>query len=217
LPGIWATLLIARLSVSGTVWQPPMRASGLFARAFDLRRRKQWRREWIWKGSRMAEGEYVRPLGEAGYGRNNGRVGILGRLSYSGLLVHEGLLLTRRAHEEFLHTSGVLLDIEAAAWRGEDARRQAAEIRSRHASYHVAGGLNRAICEALIEFNARAVIVLSEGLEKGGLRSIPEVKDAVREAWLSLRGLERQVEAAACGDDLPTWPLLIQRESHPRL
>jgi hypothetical protein len=44
---------------------------------------------------------------------------------------------------------------------------------------------------------------------KGGLRSIPEVKDAVRAAWLSLRCLERHIEAAARGDDLPTWPVLV--------
>jgi len=157
----------------------------------------------------MAESEFVWRLGETGYGRINGRVGILDLLACAGLLVHEGLVLTRRAHEEFLRTSGVLLDIEAAARRGEDARRQAAMMRSRHAVYLVEGGLNRAICEALIGLNAREVVVVSEDLEKGGLRSIPEVKGAVRDAWLSLRGLERQVEAAARGEDLPTWPLLV--------
>jgi hypothetical protein len=164
----------------------------------------------------MAENEFVRRLGEAGYGRNNGRAGILDLLACTGLLVHEGLVLTRRAHEEFLRTSGVLLDIETATRRGEDTRRQAEEIRSKHPSYPVEGGLNRAICEALIELNARAVIVLSAEFAKGGLRSIPEVKDAVRDAWLSIRGLRRQVEAAARGDELPTWPVLIQREIHPR-
>jgi hypothetical protein len=164
----------------------------------------------------MAEDEFVRRLGEAGHWQDNGHVGILDLLACAGLLVHEGLVLTRRAHEEFLRTSGALLDIEAAARREEDARQQAEGIQSRHASYPVEGGLNRALCEALIGMNARAVVVLSEDLEKGGLRSIPEVKDAVRDAWLSLRGLERQVEAAARGDDLPTWPVLIQREFHPR-
>ena len=160
----------------------------------------------------MAEDEFVRRLGEVGHWQDNGRVGILDLLADAGLLVHEGLVLTRRAHEEFLRTSGVLLDIEAAR-RGEDARRQAAEIRSRHASYPVEGALNRAICEALIGLNARVVVVLSEDLEKGSLRSIPEVKDAVRDAWLSLRGLEMQVEAAARGEDLPTWPLLIYSQA----
>jgi hypothetical protein len=161
----------------------------------------------------MAEGEFVRRLGEVGHWQDNGRVGIVNLLADAGLHVHEGLVLTRRAHEEFLRTSGVLRDIRTAARRGEDARRQAAEIRSRHASYPVEGALNRAICEALIGLNARVVVVLSEDLEKGSLRSIPEVKDAVRDAWLSLRGLERQVEAAARGEDLPTWPLLVYSQA----
>jgi hypothetical protein len=142
-------------------------------------------------------------------------VEILELLGSAGLLVPEGLLLTRRAHEEFLRTSGAMLGIEAATQRGEDARWQAAKIRLRHASYRVEGGLNQAICETLIGLNARVVVVLSEDLEKGGLRSIPEVKDAVRDAWLSLHGLERQAEAAARGEDLPTWPLLVQRECSP--
>src|SRR5215208_886982 len=157
----------------------------------------------------MREGEFVRRLGDAGYGRINGRAGIWDLLADADLLVHEGLVLTRRAHEEFLRTSGVLLDIEAAARRGEDARRQAAEIRSRHTLYPVEGGLNRAICEALIRLNARTVTVLSADFVKGGLSSIPEAKDAVREAWLSLRGLESQVDAVAQGEDPPTWPLLV--------
>src|SRR5215208_3628203 len=157
----------------------------------------------------MAEGEFVRRLGEEEYWPDNGRVRVLDLLADAGLLVHEGLVLTRRAHEEFLRTSGVLRDIRTAARRGEDARWQGAEIRSRYASYPVEGALNRAICEALIGLNARVVVVLSEDLEKGSLRSIPEVKDAVRDAWLSLRGLERQVDAAAQGEVPPTWPLLI--------
>ena len=134
-------------------------------------------------------------------------------LADTGLFVHEGLVLTRRAHKEFLRTSGVLRDVRTAARRGEVARRQAAEIRSRHATHPVKGGLNRAICEALIGLNARVVVVLSEDLEKGSLRSIPEVKDAVRDAWLSLRGLERQLEAVARGEDLPTWPLLVYSQA----
>jgi len=160
----------------------------------------------------MAEGEFVRRLGEEEYWPDNGRVRVLDLLADAGLLVHEGLVLTRRAHEEFLRTSGVLRDIETAAWR-EDARRQAAEIRSRHTSYPIEGGLNQVICEVLIGLNARTVIVFYADFVKGGLRSIPEVKDAVRDAWLSLRGLERQVEAAARGEDLPTWPLLVYSQA----
>jgi phosphoenolpyruvate synthase/pyruvate phosphate dikinase len=161
----------------------------------------------------MAEGGFVRRLGEEEYWQDNGRVGVLDLLADAGLLAHDGLVLTRRAHEEFLRTSGALRDIRAAAWRGEDARRLAAEIRSRHASYPIEEGLNRAICEALIRLNAKVVVVLSEDLKKGSLRSIPEVKDAVRDAWLSLRGLERQVEATARGEDLPTWLLLVYSQA----
>jgi hypothetical protein len=130
-------------------------------------------------------------------------------LACAGFLVHGWLVLTRLAHEEFLRMSGALRDIRAVTQRGEEARQRAEEIRSRCASYAVEGGLNRAICEALIELNARAVIVLSADFARGGLRSIPEVKDAVRDAWLSLRGFERQVDAAAQGEVPPTWPLLV--------
>jgi hypothetical protein len=157
----------------------------------------------------MAEGEFVRRLGEAGYSPNNARGELLDLLACAGFLVHEGLVLTQRAHEEFLRMSGALRDIRAVTQRGEDARQRVEEIRSRCASYAVEGGLNRAICEALIELNARAVIVLSAEFARGGLRSIPAVKDAVRDAWLTLRGLERQVDAAVQGEDPPTWPLLI--------
>src|SRR5829696_8949887 len=157
----------------------------------------------------MAEGEFVRRLGAPGYVRNNACGELLDLLACAGLLVHEGLVLTRRAHAEFSRTSGALRDILAVTKRGEDARQRAEVIRSRHVSYPVEGVLNRAICEALIELNARAVIVLSAYFSKGDLRSIPEVKDAVRDAWLSLRGLERQVDAAAQGEVPPTWPLLI--------
>ena len=157
----------------------------------------------------MGEGEFVRRLGDAGYDRINGRVGIWDLLACAGFLVHEGLVLTQRAHEEFLRTSGALRDIRAVTKRGEDGRQRAEVIRSRRVSYPVEGRLNRAICKALVELNARAVIVLSADFARGGLRSIPEVKDAVRDAWLIQRGLERQVDAAAQGEVPPTWPLLV--------
>jgi hypothetical protein len=38
----------------------------------------------------------------------------------------------------------------------------------------------------------------------------------VRKAWLSPPGLERQIAAIARGGDLPTWPVLVQREPHPQ-
>ena len=155
--------------------------------------------------------EFTQRLGEAGYGQESGRVGVLNLLARAGLPVPEGTVLTHRAHAEFLRTSGILRNIQAAAW---GAVRPVAEMRSKHASCPVEGELNQAICAALIELNAKTAVVLSGDLEKGGLSSIPEVRDAVREAWLSPPGLERQIAAAARGGDLPTWPVLVQREPH---
>jgi hypothetical protein len=80
----------------------------------------------------------------------------------------------------------------------------------------VEGELNQAICEVLIGLSAKTAVVLSGDLEEGGLSSIPEVRDAIRDAWLSPRGLKRQIAAVVRGEDLPTWPVLIQRELHPQ-
>jgi hypothetical protein len=140
-------------------------------------------------------------------------VGVLNLLARAGLPLPEGTVLTHRAHEEFFRTGGILGDIQAAAW---GAGRPVAEIRRKHASRPVEGELNREICEALIELNAKTVVVISGDLEKGNLSSIPEVRDAVRDAWLSPPGMERQIAAVARGGDLPTWPVLVQRELHPR-
>jgi len=140
-------------------------------------------------------------------------VGVLNLLASAGLPLPEGTVFTRRAHEEFLKTSGILRDIRAAAgctaWR-------VAEMRSKYASCPVKGELNQVICEVLIELNTKTAVVLSGDLETGGLSSIPEVRDAVREAWLSPPGLQRQIAAVARGGDLPTWPVLVQREPHPQ-
>jgi hypothetical protein len=161
----------------------------------------------------VSKSEFTRRLGEAGYERESGRVGVLNLLARAGLPVPEGTVLTNRAHEEFLRTSGILRDIQAAAW---GAGRPVAEIRSKHASCPLGGELNQVICEVLIELNAKTAVVLSGDVEKGSLSSIPEVRDAVREAWLSPPGLERQIAAVARGGDLPTWPVLVQREPHPQ-
>jgi hypothetical protein len=140
-------------------------------------------------------------------------VGVLNLLARAGLPVPEGAVLTHRAHEEFLRASGILRDIRAAA--GSTARR-VAEMRSRYASCPVKGELNQVICEVLIELNAKTAVVLSGDLERVTLSSIPEVRDAVREAWLSPPGLQRQIAAVARGEELPTWPVLVQREPHPQ-
>lgn len=161
----------------------------------------------------VAKSEFTRCLGEAGYGRESGRVGVLNLLARAGLPLPEGTVLTHRAHEEFLRVSGILREIEAAAW---EAVRQVAEIRRKYASSPVEGELNQAICEVLIGLSAKTAVVLSGDLEEGGLSSIPEVRDAVREAWLSPPGLQRQIAAVARGGDLPTWPVLVQREPHPQ-
>jgi hypothetical protein len=161
----------------------------------------------------VSKSEFTRRLGEAGYGRESGRVGVLNLLARAGLPVPQGVALTHRAHEEFLRVSGILREIEAAAW---GAGRPVAEIQRKYASSPVGGELNQAICEVLIELNAKTAVVRSGDLEKGGLSSIPEVRDAVREAWLSPHGLERQIASIARGGDLPTWPVLVQREPHPQ-
>jgi hypothetical protein len=161
----------------------------------------------------VSKSEFTQRLGEAGYGQESGRVGVLNLLACAGLPVPEGTVLTHRAHEEFLRVTGCLRVIQAAAW---EAGSPAAEIWRKHASSPVEGGLNQAICEALIELNAKTAVVLSGDLERSGLSSIPEVRDAVRVAWLSPPGLERQIAAIARGGDLPTWPVLVQREPHPQ-
>jgi hypothetical protein len=161
----------------------------------------------------VSKSEFMRRLGEAGYGRESGRVGVLNLLARAGLPVPEGTVLTHRVHEVFLRVSGILRDIQAAAWK---AGRRVAEIRRKHASSPVEGELNQAICEVLIGLNAKSAVVLSGDFENGSLSSIPEVRDAVRKAWLSPPGLERQIAAIARGGDLPTWPVLVQREPHPQ-
>jgi hypothetical protein len=161
----------------------------------------------------VSKSEFTRRLGEAGYGRESGRVGVLNLLARARLPVLEGTVLTHQAHKEFLRTSGILRDIQAAAWGAGCA---VEEMRSKYGSCQVEGELNQAICEVLIELNAKTAVVISGDDEEGGLSSIPEVRDAVREAWLSPPGLERQIAALSRGGDLPTWPVLIQREPHPQ-
>jgi len=55
--------------------------------------------------------------------------------------------------------------------------------------------------ELLIGLNAKTAVVLSGDLEKGGVSSIPEVRDAVRDARREPRDLERQIAAVARDED----------------
>jgi hypothetical protein len=158
---------------------------------------------------------FVRRLGEAGYGRESGIVGELDLLARTGLPVPEGVVLTRESHREFVETTGLLRDMRGSAGRLEDTHSCALEAQLKYGSTSIEEELNRALCQALINLGASEVVVLSEDLTKSGLKSIPEVQVAVRDAWLSLEGLARQIEAAARGESLPTWPILIQRELYP--
>lgn len=164
---------------------------------------------------RASKSRFVRRLGEAGYGLEIGLVGELNLLARTGLPVPEGIVLTREFHRKFMEESDLLQAIQASARSIEDARRYALEARSRYCLVSIEGELNRLICEALIELGAPVVVVLSECTTESGLKSIPEVRAAIRDAWLSLEGLERQIKAVARGEDLPTWPVLVQRELYP--
>ena len=167
------------------------------------------------KDPRASKSRLVRRLGEAGYGLESGLLGELDLLARTGLPVPEGIVLTREFHIRFMEESGLLRFIQASARSIEDARRYALEARSRYCSVSIEGELNRLICEALIELGAPVVVVLSEDTTESGLKSIPEVRAAIRDAWLPLESLERQIKAAARGEDLPTWPVLVQRELYP--
>lgn len=124
----------------------------------------------------------IRHLGEAGCGRQDGRVGTLDLIARARLPVPAGVVLTRRTHEEFLQAGGATRLIRAAA-RGEGSvRRRAIQIRLGCASRLLDEKLYHEICKALIGLHARAVVVLSDDVEKRGLGSIPEVRDAIVDA-----------------------------------
>jgi hypothetical protein len=158
---------------------------------------------------------FTRPLGEAGYGLESGHVGGLNLLARAGLPLPEGVIVTREAHREFAQAGGLLRGIETVAGRPTDIQRGVLDVQLSYASAPVEGELNEALCEALIGLGAPSVAVVSEDLLKGELGSIPEVRQALRDCWLSSEGLKRQIEALARGEDLPTWPVLIQLEIRP--
>lgn len=149
----------------------------------------------------------VRRLGEAGCAPGDGWVGTLDLLARSGLPVPEGFVLTTEAHREFLRASGLGAEILSSA-RGGRGTVRGHGIRSLGAS------LEREVRSALLDLGARTVVVASGQVLRRGLGTIPAVISAVREAWSSAGALERQVLAAA-GGDIPTWPVLVQRQARP--
>jgi hypothetical protein len=153
-------------------------------------------------------------LGEAPYGREADWVGMLNLLARSGVPVAEGVVLTHNFHRRFIESSSLVRAIQDSANAGGDARRQALTLRRRYGRNPLESGLSRMIREALIELGGRTVVVISDDVTRTRLGSIPEVLGALLGAWLSVEGLKRQIEAAADGEEPPTWPLLIQREIH---
>lgn len=173
--------------------------------------------------SYAASHPYVRRLGEGAYAAESTTIGHADLLTHAGLPVPEGMVITQEAHLAFLRSSGLLG--EMLAYPDQETHDKIPKPRLRHTpTGHAPGGhspglvegeLNRAICEALMELGAPSVAVISEDVRKGDLKSIPEVKDAIREAWLSEGGSERQILAARAAQEIPTWPVLIQREIKP--
>jgi hypothetical protein len=138
-------------------------------------------------------------------------------LAYAGgLRLPEGIILGEEAHREFMVQSGFSKDLRACTpGGGEDAASRALGMRVVHRQSLIEGELNRQICGALVDLGAPSVAVVSEGLINRHLKSIPKVKDAITEAWLSPEGLRRQIEAASRGEEIPTWPVLILAENAP--
>jgi hypothetical protein len=163
---------------------------------------------------RFSREPLIRRLGTASCGPHEEIVGELDLLAGEGWPVPEGMVVTREAHRAFLRSSGLVEEMLAHA-AGEPLEWALAPSLRRTTSL-IEGELNRALCDALIDLGAPSVVVISEGVRKGDLKSIPEVKGAILEAWLSERGLGRQVRAVACGRDIPTWPVLIRREVRPQ-
>jgi hypothetical protein len=169
--------------------------------------------------SDAAGNPYVQRLGEGAYAAEGTTIGQMDLLACAGLPVPAGMVITREVHHAFLQSGGLLGEMLAYT-EGWEINEQILKQRLRHAlGGHtpslVEDELNRAICEALMELGAPAVAVISEEVRIGDLESIPEVKDAIREAWLSERHVERQIAAARATGKIPTWPVLIQREIKP--
>jgi hypothetical protein len=152
---------------------------------------------------------YVRWLREVAYENECETGRILRLLVEAGLPFGEVAMLGDEAHREFVQRSGLREDLRACTPGGEDAGNRSRRVRILHRSSPIEGELNREILETLIELGAPWVKVVSEGLTRRGLGSVPEVEDAIREAWLLPEGLRLQLEAVSRGEEIPTWPVLL--------
>ncbi len=158
---------------------------------------------------------YARRLGEAQCTCEERLVGTLDLLVRAGLPVPEGVVLQREAHRCFLENSGLAEQIRSSAHSDRmngTARQQALYLRRSYQEYPLEESLSRSIRGALLDLDARTVTVCTHERSERGLGTIPAVFAAVRRAWLSTNGLKRQIEAASRNEELPTWPILIQRE-----
>lgn len=148
--------------------------------------------------------------------RTGGAAGVvdaLDALARSGLPVYDGVVLGHEAHAEFLRASGVLRAMASLGLApGGATRAHAVELARRYGSAPLGERLGDTISEALIGLGARTAAVVCEEEVRGGLCTIPEVTGAVRAAWLSPTDLARQLDALSKDEEVPTWPLLIQRE-----
>lgn len=157
---------------------------------------------------------FVQRLGEADYGEDAGRIGFLNLVAGFGAAMPEGVVLTQEFHRRFIDTGGLADAIREPLGGRGSIRRRVRALRREYGRTPIDGDLNRMICDAIIGLGARTVVVVSEDVTRSGLRTIPEARDAVRKAWLSVNGLRRQIEATSHGQEIPTWPVLIQREDH---
>jgi hypothetical protein len=135
----------------------------------------------------------------------------------AGLSLAECVVVGQRAHREFMDQCGLGHDLRSSALSNAEERGTSpaalSDVRLRYLSRSIEGELNRQICEMLIDLGAPSVAVVSEDLIQRRLESIPEVKDAIREAWLLVEGLRRQMEAASRGEAMPMWPVFVLVES----
>jgi hypothetical protein len=68
----------------------------------------------------------------------------LNDLARAGLPLPDGVVLTEEADEALLEASGVLEGLRVVAWREEDPRQRASELRLRYGSTLVVAELNQA-------------------------------------------------------------------------